>query len=325
MQGTRVDDRVHLGGDAINRFYHPRGMGRIRDDGTLSVTWEEAAYLLCRGDIEAVDGMGPVEFLATAPGADAIARWLAYRDLRERGYYVGTDTIDPVDLAVRPRGASPTSDDVAYPLRVLTESSRRSYKAFLRPGAIAIVDDETEITYAEISDWVVPSGDATQAVGTVQGKIVGDRVFVDSPPTPLYDTAFFGQPIEGMDVLALNALEARYLASTGELSLETDRDVTADEASDGRYAVYAALRDGGLAPRSGLKFGADFRVYTDVDSAADPGHSDLLVSVERIDAQTSPKELSRAVRLATGVRKRQIYALIDEDVVAWRVVDRLTP
>jgi len=94
---------------------------------------------------------------------------------------------------------------------------------------------------------------------------------------------------------------------------------------DRRLAVYSELRDDGVVPKTGFKFGADFRTYAAVDSVDDLGHSELLVRVLPADHRFAPRDLALDVRLAGGVRKEMAFALVDGDAVRWLSVGRLTP
>ncbi len=79
-----------------------------------------------------------------------------------------------------------------------------------------------------------------------------------------------------------------------------------------KYIVYKDLRERGLLVRTGLKFGADFRVYergSDVGS----GHSRYLVHVIPEEYTCSFPELARAIRLSQNVNKHMIYAIVDEE------------
>jgi len=82
-----------------------------------------------------------------------------------------------------------------------------------------------------------------------------------------------------------------------------------------------------MVPKTGFKFGADFRVYGDVESVDELGHSELLVRVLSAGHDFEPRELSLDVRLAHGVRKRMVFALDDPsaDTIRWLSVSRLTP
>ncbi len=117
------------------------------------------------------------------------------------------------------------------------------------------------------------------------------------------------------------------------------RDVEG-ERFDRRLAVYKRLRAADAVPKTGFKFGADFRTYLDVETVEDLPHSEHLVRVVDADHRFSPRELSLDVRLAGGVRKEMVFALtaVGEDAdgddpgdavrdadVEWLSVTRLTP
>ncbi|MWV64160.1 tRNA-intron lyase [Halorubrum sp. JWXQ-INN 858] len=104
---------------------------------------------------------------------------------------------------------------------------------------------------------------------------------------------------------------------------------------DRRLAVYRRLRNRRVVPKTGFKFGADFRTYLDVDTVDDLPHSEHLVRVVEPDHTFEPRELSLDVRLAGGVRKEMVFAMADaadgsgdgDDAggVEWLSVSRLTP
>lgn len=312
---------------ARERLYDSGGVGRPRQDGGVLLTWVEALYLLDRADLRAVDGEGFSEVLANPPDSHAIERWLVYRDLRERGYYVSV-SYDPGDepapgertLEVHPRGAPPTTDEVAFQVTVVSETTVLSL-ADLDEVTLGVSDDEGEITYLEV-DSIEPSGET--AVGSwtpPAGVQSGHIVLVNDPPQAMVDEAFFGRSLSGK--LLLNPLEARYLADRDMLDVELS--TSSDTVETRRYRVYTALRESGCVPRSGFKFGADFRVYTRVADASDPGHSSYLVEVRDGDATATPRSLSRAVRLAGGVRKQHLLALVTGRDVQWVALERKRP
>jgi tRNA-intron endonuclease len=101
---------------------------------------------------------------------------------------------------------------------------------------------------------------------------------------------------------------------------------------DRRLAVYTTLRDRGVVPKTGFKFGADFRTYAEVESVENLGHSELLVRVLPAGHAFAPRDLALDVRLAHGVRKEMMFALVDgagdgadSPSIEWLRVQRLTP
>jgi len=127
-------------------------------------------------------------------------------------------------------------------------------------------------------------------------------------------------------------LEAAYLAEQGALSVDGGADAIGirgrsaeGDRFDRRRAVYRTLRERGVVPKTGFKFGADFRTYDSVEHVDDLGHSELLVRALPAGVERSPREIALDVRLAHGVRKRMIFALVSGDSVRWLSVGRLTP
>ncbi|UYZ39949.1 MAG: tRNA-intron lyase [Candidatus Methanospirare jalkutatii] len=91
-----------------------------------------------------------------------------------------------------------------------------------------------------------------------------------------------------------------------------------DECFSAKFAVYEDLREQGLIPKTGFKFGSHFRVY----EASCDKHSAFLVHVLPAEHTFSTHELARAVRLAHGVRKRMLFAFIRNGGVKYVEVAR---
>ncbi len=329
MEARRDADIIVVDGDAVHRFHEPSGIGQVRSDGSLALRWIEACHLLARGDLTAVAGADFETVLADPPDDRALSRLVVYRDLRARGYYVSptydagrTPPVDEVHLHVRPRGAAPTADTVAHHVRVAREADALSI-ASLTDRTVSVVDEELEVTYFGIESFTPDGSIPTPPTARPDAMRVGDVAVLADPPDAFHDSALFGQPAPALEGwLVLNPLEVRYLAQLDRLAMEEPPTEAIDER---RYRVYERLREAGTAPRPGLKFGTDFRVYRDLDEPGDPGHSDWLVTVRAPETTLSPRTVSRAVRVATGVRKTLLVALTDGTDVTFRAIRRLTP
>ena len=341
MEGHREGDLVRVGGDARQRFYDARGYGRPAGGNEVLLAPVEAAHLLFRGDLDDVDGDGFEAFLERQPEAVG-AGFLAYADLRDRGYYLAPARTGwaeggpaAADFAVYPRGNGPGEDGVAHWLRVVGE--RESVAAAgLEAVDLAVVDEEGEVTYFETGS-PEPEGVSPDDPPAVEGTLLADRVVAWDPPAALYAERFYGQPLAGRagdpeGPVQLSLVEAAHLAAGGALVVEGGEAAVRErgravegERFDRRAAAYSALRSAGLVPKTGYKFGADFRTYAAVESVDELGHSEALVRVLAAGAALDPRELSLDVRLAGGVRKRLWYALVDGHDVRWLEVGRLTP
>ncbi|ELZ10110.1 tRNA splicing endonuclease [Halovivax asiaticus JCM 14624] len=375
IEGAFDGDVVRIGGDARQRFHDARGYGYPLSGNEIALSPVEAAHLLYTDNIDGVriDGerVGFRGFTAREPGTDFAVRYLVYADLRARGLYLSPARepwIDPekfdhidddTDFAVYPRGKGPNDGELEYALRVLGERTDVPATA-LEPGVLAVVDEESEITYLEVATptmtgdsvrvtdpgVVLPGDDATEPPGTsVAADLLEDRVVIWDPPTALYERTFYGQPLEGREydgetpTIQCSLLEAAHLAAVGVLDLDPGavrkrgRAVEGDRF-DRRLRVYTALRERGVVPKTGYKFGADFRTYVTVDTVDDLGHSEHLIRVVPSTHDFEPRDLSLDVRLAHGVRKTMVVALVTDEPahpddpaegISWWSVERLTP
>ncbi|WP_436908734.1 tRNA-intron lyase [Halosimplex marinum] len=357
MHATLSGDVVRAGERARERFYDSSGYGHPVDGGALELAPVEAAHLLYRGDLSAVEGpdgaaMDFRAFLASAAVSEIA--FLVYKDLRDRGFYLSParegwsdapaarDAVDDpaVDFVVYPRGSGPWDDEVAYRVGVVSE--REAVPATdLGDLVLAVVDEESALTYLATERRDVSGTSEADLPAGVEGDLLSDRLLLWDPPAALYDEGFYGQPLDEQagDVIQLSLLEAAYLAGKGVLDVEGGADAVVErgrevegERFDRRLRVYESLRERGLVPKTGYKFGADFRTYADVASVDDLGHSELLVRVLERDHTFSPRDLALDVRLAHGVRKEMVFALASDGGlgdgapgIEWLSVTRLTP
>jgi len=344
MDATLSGDVVQVSANARERYYDSRGYGRPLDGGALELAPVEAAHLLYRGDLDAVDGQAFRPFLTSAAVSETA--FLVYKDLRDRGFYLSPAreewvadavTLDrggaAVDFVVYPRGSGPWDGAVAY--RVAVAGEREPVDAAeLGAVVLAVVDEESEITYLETDRPDVEGTSETALPESVAGELLDERAFVWNPPASLYERGFYGQRLDDQDgeVLQLSLLEAAYLADRGALAVTGGVDAVVDcgraaegDRFDRRLRVYTELRERGVVPKTGFKFGADFRTYADVESVADLGHSELLVRVLSAGHEFAPRDLALDVRLAHGVRKEMVFALVDGETIEWVSVGRLTP
>ena len=352
LEGTFDGDVVRVGGDARQRLHDARGYGYPLDGNEIALAPVEAAHLLDAGVLDAVVVAGTRcdfrEFVVDTPGTDFVVRYLVYADVRSRGLYLSPtddrwlvpgirDAVDDAsDFVVYPRGKGPRDGEVAHTVRVIGERTDLP-AADLAPGILAVVDEESEITYFSLErpamdgsstrlEDVDAIGDGVSAgpTATLEADLLTDRVVVWSPPRALYERTFFGQPLAGREpdedrpALQCSLLEAAYLADAGVVDLHPTavvhrgRDVEGDRF-DRRLAVYTQLRDRGMVPKTGYKFGADFRTYPAVERVDSLGHSERLVRVLSPDHVFEPRDLALDVRLAHGVRKTMTFALVESN------------
>lgn len=153
-----------------------------------------------------------------------------------------------------------------------------------------------------------------------------DKIMVwgEAQANQLYQRGAFGKILSG-GKLQLAPVEALYLLDQGKIRVidpETNKEYTFDELSAKlkerdpdiilKYLVYSDLRSRGYVIKTGLKFGAHFRVY---DRGKRPGetHSKYLVQAMPEGCTLTPAEFARAVRLAHSVRKTMVWAVVDDE------------
>ncbi|TAH67875.1 MAG: tRNA-intron lyase, partial [Methanosarcina mazei] len=122
MKTQLKGDRVLAGKEAVAELYKTGYFGRPKDDG-LELSLVEAAYLQSRGklDIE-LEGklLGFRAFFeqASLRQQNFELKYIVYKDLKERGYYVQPSS---ADFRVYPRGSHPGKSAAKIFVHVLSE------------------------------------------------------------------------------------------------------------------------------------------------------------------------------------------------------------
>ncbi len=138
----------------------------------------------------------------------------------------------------------------------------------------------------------------------------------------------FGNPLANGSV-SLSLIEALYLLETKKLSVVDVRNKPVSFksllalAKKGTrdfwtsYVVYRDLRNQGYIVKTGLKFGADFRVYTPSNNT----HAKWTVYPVHERQQLNWREFAAKNRVAHSVKKHLLLAVVDddEDVSYWDV------
>lgn len=310
-----------------------KGYGR-RKSARTELSQEEVAFLLERGkltlkleDSELSFEEFLIRVLDTTPMFTV--RYLVYKDLKERGYAIKTGG---VDFWLYPRGAKPGEKPAKYFIHIRAErefislielnelliSARNMRKELI----LAVVDEESDITYYEVKDPRFDGGIEVESTeGKAKASLVGDRVVLWDADLAenLYKNNFYGKLTKEKRLL-LSLVEAAYLMKTNRLDIETPSSNHANMSFEqfivyastietdfmDKYLVYEDLKGKGLNAKTGFKFGSHFRVY----KAEQQKHSLYLVHVLPHSHVFSMTGLSRAVRLAHGVKKRMIFAFM---------------
>ncbi len=322
-----------------NRLYNKRALGVPLSGNALRLNLVEASYALDVGALrlEPSAGVRTVgDLLAKAgPGAAGLAvTYLAYRDLRERGLVVRPAEAQDGEPSHGPgpdrnrgvtsglyhlwaRGNQPPAQPEATVL-LTGERQAITWPSLAGVDQVALVDDDGDVTHYRVH-MEQPAGDvagrpAAPRSGPWKGELLGDRVLVvDQEATPALAAIHMGVG-HGQGVL-LSLSEAAYLQSLGQLApvmAGAPVDVAGVAGRLQAHApltspVYADLRSRGVLPRSGFKFGTHWRGYR---TGPDESHAEWLIQCVDLEEPLAWPELSRAVRVAHGVKKQLLLAAV---------------
>ncbi|MBI5681134.1 MAG: tRNA-intron lyase [Methanobacterium sp.] len=150
----------------------------------------------------------------------------------------------------------------------------------------------------------------------LSGKLI---IIKDKKATKLYEKSHYGNMApEG---LQLSLIEAVHLAEKGKLNiLKKGKTISLDEMFqmlrreelETKYLVFSDLRNRGYIVKTGFKYGSEFRLYERGKSPGN-GHSDYLVKVVSEDYEIKASDFSSYVRVAHGVNKKLLFAVVDEE------------
>lgn len=148
-----------------------------------------------------------------------------------------------------------------------------------------------------------------------------DRVIVQHQHAHnLYNKRYFGNLTD--EGLELSFIEALYLLEKEKIEI-FDKNGETVTASDmytiirekqifSHYLVYKDLRIRGYIVKTGFKYGSDFRIYERGHSPGD-GHSNYLIKILSEEQEIKVRDFSSYVRVAHGVRKNLLLAVVDDE------------
>lgn len=351
MSGFLEGDEVTISDQAEASQIHNKGyFGVPQTGGGLKLSLMEATYLVDSGRLEVASKRGTL----TAGDLLRIAhkttegfeiRYLVYRELRQRGYIVKMGQ-PPLDFRVFPRGGAPNKTASKWWVAAISERSTFNLGDLLanlerasdirKKLLLAVVDEESDVTYYELRQ-LTPRGrlPAVDISRMVDGLLMTDRVLVmdEDGAAALHGDHNFGKSVG--PVLQLSLIEASFLVELGILKLrdaKTNRDVPLASLRrrarqlqpdfDLRLSAFKDLKGRGLVVKTGFKYGAHFRVY---EGDPDKQHAKYLIHAVPEKYTAMWPEVSRAVRLAHGVKKEILLGRVSEDDVAYVSLVRYRP
>ena len=165
-----MNERVTSVSELAKALYEPSRYGEIKEE-KIQYSLVEALYLLEKGKLVLKD-LRDKDIIFDKALKKAIklepnfwVRYIAYRDMRNRGYIVKTALKFGADFRIYDRGVKPGDDHAKWILYPVHESSALTWYEFAAKNRVAhstkkklllgIVDDENDITYYSIS-WTRP-------------------------------------------------------------------------------------------------------------------------------------------------------------------------
>lgn len=150
--------------------------------------------------------------------------------------------------------------------------------------------------------------------------LLNDRVIVkDENAHNLHNKRYYGNLTDSG--LELSFIEALFLLTKNKIEIyDDDKLITKEDLTDiirqkhifSHYLVYKDLRIRGYIIKTGFKYGSDFRIYERGHAPGD-GHSNFLVKILSEEQEIKVRDFSSYVRVAHGVRKTLLLAVVDDE------------
>jgi tRNA-intron endonuclease, archaea type len=341
-------DHVLAGKEAIAELYKTSYFGRPKGEG-LELSLVEAVFLQSRGKLEIELEGKLLDFRtffeqASLRQPNFELKYIVYKDLKERGYYVQPSA---VDFRVYPRGSHPGKSAARIFVHVqserqllqvkLLQDSVNSAENVHKQFVLAVVDEESDLTFYEVKT-MIPEGEMPEPYPavTTDATFLEDRVITwnTQASQTLYVKGFYGKMLD-TERLQLSLVESLYLFYRKIITIR-DRngkvfsfekfieEATKIENSFLRkYSVYEDLRDSGHVVKTGFKFGTHFRVYRKVESIEKIPHSEYLVNAIPEEFEFRLPVMSGAVRLANSVRKTMLFAIEKGNKIEYLDISRI--
>ncbi|MCD6383982.1 MAG: tRNA-intron lyase [Thermoplasmata archaeon] len=282
-----------------------RHMGRVLKD-SVCLNPVESLYALEMGWIEGISVSGEMKDLSwylknlTRRGERPLHIYIIYRDLRRRGHvaiWSGDWEIEVLSRKNAPKTVKWNVIPFAYreyvPLPKVYKELRRC-TSLKRELLFAFYDTEGDVTYYRVSPFHWQKIPAGRRASSWTGEIVSFK--------ELAVHLFKGEVNGRMRwiLLFMDKSEERYLkgdvGKVGSLS-----------------HLYSYISERGYVVRSGLKYGADFRIYR---TSPDIAHSSYLLRyIGSARPRIKAMDLLAAARIAHGVKKELILAFENKENV----------
>ena len=218
--------------------------------------------------------------------------YIVYEILKTRGLYVKREN-NRLFAKKTPNGK------LMGPIIVRRENSITDfdYLHSNSPAYYFTIDEDGDITAFLVTEEEMNGRNMVNIPDHIETERIGGRVVTDRNDIP----EWYGQPFKDLRILS---------------DFETGYN---DSASvDGfLHRVYSDLVDRKFIVKSGFKYGAHFRAYSEKIE----DHAEFLIHY--LEGQEEWYKISRAVRVANGVRKRMIFCSYINDKLVFVEIKRI--
>jgi tRNA-intron endonuclease len=130
--------------------------------------------------------------------------------------------------------------------------------------------------------------------------------------------------IEALYLMEKKFIEIMNIVNDGKISFNEFRKIVKKNQPNIKLilTVFRDLKKRGLIVKTGFKFGAHFRTYS---NKPDKTHAEYLIHVVDKSFESSWPEISRAVRLAHSVNKEIMFSSIRDNRIDYIKFGRLRP
>lgn len=298
MKGVFKNGKVIL--PFSQRLYSRKFGKKIGNNLVLSL--EEAAYLTLKGSLEIHSDSGLIKFDDLFSLIDPI-KFFIYEDLRDRGVKIEFESFN---------GYIPLHESELIKISNLEHFNNRK---------LAIVDGEGDISYFLIEKFA-EKGNHTEDIKKFEAKFANGFFVTDN--RELFRKYFYGTEKGNRVILSL--FEALFLLEKGVMITDVNFEKIFNYGKntirdfEKKYLIYKDLRLRNFMVKTGFKFGSEFRVYDEIKSVSELGHSKYLVKIKN---KITAFELAGDVRLATAVNKTVIYPILKKRKIKYIMAKRV--
>jgi len=317
----------------IGRLYNKSGFGQPLSGNKLQLSLIEGVFLLDEKKIRIYQNKKIINFqklveLAAKKIPEFEIKYLAFKDLRKRGYAVKEyDGKEKITFHIKQKVNNQIFVSVFSERDFLNIKETTDLEKYVskKDGKLwfAIIDEEGDITYYDVSKIDIKGKTKEHTFKKARGVFLKDRVviFDEKASKTFFEKEFYGKFFG--NGLQLSFVEALYLSENNLIDFYDvdEKEIKKDKIEQVahklqpdiklRLTVFRDLKKKGLIVKTGFKFGAHFRAYT---KNPDETHAEYLVHIVKKDFKSIWSEISRAVRLAHSVNKEFVFASVNKKI-----------